>query len=136
MTTLLGILPTLALLNYPSQVGLTGEPDPTMPLLLGFLTGFTVTITSANVKAILLNVNGPETRGSVFSLYNLADDLGKGLGPAIIGLLIGLFGRAMAFNVATMFWVFCGLALLWMARTFPRDEAALQARLRREAVGD
>lgn len=28
-----------------------------------------------------MNTNAPETRGSAFAVYNLVDDLGKGLGP-------------------------------------------------------
>lgn len=131
-TTLLGIVPTALLLNYPASTG----PDPSMatPLLLGVLSGFTIAITGSNVRAILINVTAPETRGSVFSLYNLADDLGRGFGPWVIGALVAGFGRVTAFNVANLFWVFCGVLLVAMARTFPRDEAALQARLRARAA--
>lgn len=131
-TTLVGIVPTLALLNYPSQVGQT-DPSLAVPLLLGALTGLTVSITGANVRAMLINVTTPETRGSVFSLYNLADDLGRGLGPWVVGGLVGVFGRLFAFDLATLFWLLCGGILLGMARTFPRDELALQARLRARA---
>lgn len=134
LSTLVGVVPTLALLNYPSQIGVA-EPDAGVPILLGLLTGFTVSITSANVRVILLNVNGPDARGSVFSLFNLADDLGKGFGPAVIALLIGVLGRVMAFNVATLFWLFCGAVLIALAWSFPKDEAALQARLRARLEG-
>lgn len=132
-TTLIGILPTAALLNYPVQSG----PDASLaaPMALGVLTGLFAAITGPNVRAILINVTAPETRGSVFSLYNLADDLGRGFGPWIIGGLVGAFGRVTAFNVANLFWVFCGLTLLWMSRSFPKDEAELQARLRARAAG-
>jgi predicted MFS family arabinose efflux permease len=127
VTTLLGILPTAALLTYPAQAGLGSIA---VPMAIGVLTGALAAVTGSNVRAMLINVTAPETRGSVFSLYNLADDLGKGLGPWIIGGLVGMFGRVVAFNVANLFWVFCGIILLLMARTFPRDEAALQERLR------
>lgn len=132
-TTLLGILPTAALLNYPAQSG----PDAslTMPMIFGVLTGLLAAITGPNVRTILINVTAPETRGSVFSLYNLADDLGRGFGPAIIGVLVASFGRVTAFNVANLFWIFCGITLLYMARTFPADERALQARLAAKAGG-
>jgi len=127
VTTLLGVLPTAALLNYPVQAG---QGSMAVPMAIGVLTGALAAVTGSNVRAILINVTAPETRGSVFSLYNLADDLGKGLGPWVIGGLVGLFGRVVAFNVANLFWVFCGIILLFMARTFPGDEAALQERLR------
>lgn len=131
-STLLGIVPMFFLLNYPSQIGVT-DPSVMGPLVLGFFTGFTITITGPNVKAMLLNVNTPETRGSIFSLFNLTDDLGKGFGPVIISLLIAQFGRLMAFNIANLFWVVCGLLLLVMAITFPKDEAALHDTLKERA---
>ena len=131
-TTLLGIIPMALLLNYPSQIGVA-NPSMIFPLVIGFITGFTVTITGPNVKAILLNVNSPETRGSIFSLFNLTDDLGKGFGPVIISMLIVFFGRLWAFNIANLFWLVCGILLLVMIVTFPRDEAALNELLKRRA---
>ncbi|MGQ9842934.1 MAG: MFS transporter [Spirochaetota bacterium] len=132
-STLIGIIPMALLLNYNPQF-IVPEPDPTWPLIFGFITGFTVTITGPNVKAILLNVNTPETRGSIFSLYNLTDDLGKGFGPVIISALIVWFGRLMAFNVANLFWLICGLLLLVMIWTFPDDEAKLNTILKERAA--
>ncbi|MBW1877085.1 MAG: MFS transporter [Deltaproteobacteria bacterium] len=121
-STLVGIVPTALLLSWPGG-------SFTVPLILAVLTGFTITITGPCVRTMLLDVNAPETRGTAFALYNLADDLGKGLGPAIIAVLIASFGRLTAFHVANLFWVFCGIALLVSMRYFPRDEAALQERL-------
>ncbi len=123
-STLLGIIPMALLLNYPSQAGVA-DPSATGPLILGFITGFMVSITGPNVRAMLLNVNSPETRGSIFSLFNLTDNLGKGVGPVVISLLIVQFGRLWAFNIANLFWLVCGAGLLVMMITFPRDEAAL-----------
>ncbi len=131
-STLLGIIPMAFLLNYPSQIGVA-EPGIAGPIVLGFITGFTVSVTSPNVKAMLLNVNSPETRGSIFSLFNLTDNLGKGFGPVIISLFIVHFGRLYAFNIANLFWVICGLVLLAMAWTFPGDEAALNAAMKEKA---
>jgi predicted MFS family arabinose efflux permease len=129
-TTLLGIIPMAVLLNFPpfSETG-----SVTAPIVIGFFTGLIVTITGPNVKAILLNVNSPETRWSIFSLFNLTDDLGKGFGPVIISLLIVAFGRVVAFNVANLFWLVCGVLLLVMMFTFPKDEARLNAVLAERA---
>ncbi|MCX7679163.1 MAG: MFS transporter [Spirochaetes bacterium] len=129
-TTLLGIIPMAILLNFPpyQQTGTVMAP-----IAIGFFTGFIVTITGPNVKAILLNVNTPETRGSIFSLFNLTDDLGKGFGPVIISFLIVLFGRQIAFNIANLFWLVCGILLLVMMITFPKDEARLRAILEERA---
>ncbi|HPA72750.1 MAG TPA: hypothetical protein PKY31_10805 [Spirochaetota bacterium] len=118
------------LLNYPpyQQTG-----SVLAPIIIGFFTGFIITITGPNMKAILLNVNTPETRGSIFSLFNLTDDLGKGFGPVIISLLIVGFGRLLAFNIANLFWLVCGVLLLVMMATFPKDEARLHEILKERA---
>ncbi len=131
-STLVGIIPMALLLNYPSQVGVV-NPGVTGPMVLGFITGFMVSVTGPNVRAMLLNVNTPETRGSIFSLFNLTDNLGKGFGPVIISLLIVQFGRLWAFNIANLFWLVCGVGLLGMMITFPRDEAALHAVMKERA---
>ncbi len=123
-TTLAGIIPMAMLINYPPQLG-EENPSITLPAIIGLLTGFIVTITGPNVKAMLLNTNSPETRGSIFSLFNLADDLGKGFGPVIISFLIVLFGRLWAFNIANLFWLFCGIVLLSLAPIFPKDKKVL-----------
>ena len=39
-------------------------------------------MTGSNVRAVLMNVTAPETRGSAFAIYNLMDDLGKARAPA------------------------------------------------------
>ncbi len=127
-TTILGMIPVALLISYPSQLGVE-DPSVLFPMILGALSGFTISITGPNVRAILLNVTSPETRGSVFSLYNLADTLGNGLGPAIIALLIASMGRVGAFHVANGFWLFCGIVLLAMSFTFVRDQRAIQERL-------
>jgi predicted MFS family arabinose efflux permease len=128
-TTFAAVIPMAALIEAPSQLGV---PDPAvLPLLLtGAAAGFTAAMTSSNIRAILLNVNAPETRGSIFALYNLFDDLGRGLGPWFIAQLIAGLGRVRAFHVANLLWVVCGVLLLVMSRTFPRDELALAQRLR------
>ncbi|HCW74968.1 MAG TPA: MFS transporter [Candidatus Marinimicrobia bacterium] len=124
ITTLLGIIPTAILVNIPSQIGVA-NPNMMLASVAGLFTGFTISITGPNVKAMLLNVNTPETRGSIFSLFNLTDDLGKGFGPVIISLLIVSLGRTWAFNVANLFWVFCGIVLIWLIWVFPKDEQRL-----------
>ncbi len=45
-------------------------------MTVAFLGGLSCAITGSNIKAILVNVNAPETRGSIFAVYNGVDDLG------------------------------------------------------------
>ena len=82
-----------------------------------------IAMTAPNMKAILMNVNNPFSRGTVFSLYNFFDDLGRGFGPFIKGnILIYQFGRNMAFNIANAFWFLCGCSILIMIKTFPKED--------------
>ena len=56
------------------------------------------------------------------NLTLIADDLGRGFGPFIIGnILIYHFGRNMAFNIANIFWLLYGIFILIMIRTFPKE---------------
>ncbi len=124
LTTTLGVIPTALMLNYPAQ------PAALAPLfLVALLSGVLIAITGPNIYAMVLNVNLPETRGSIFSIFNLVDALGKGFGPVIISALIVSFGRIRAFNIANLFWLACGLLLFLTVFTFERDEARLKEKL-------
>ncbi len=132
LAAIAGVIPMAFLLNYPSQVGVE-NPSIVVPLVLAFVTGFIIIFPAPNLKAITLNVNSPETRGSILSLGNLFDSLGNGFGPALISLFIIGFGRVLAFNIANLFWVVCGLLQLLMFFTFPRDEQKLAALMKEKA---
>ncbi len=73
---LAGIVPALLLVN------LSIENVPAY-LALGFVTGALVSVAAANVPAMIMNVNRPEHRGTVFSVFNITNNIGQGLGPAI-----------------------------------------------------
>lgn len=57
---------------------------------------------------MIMNVNEPETRGIALALQTTLDDLGKGLGPAIVAVMISGLGRESAFFWATAGWIPCG----------------------------
>lgn len=42
------------------------------------------------------------------ALQTVLDDLGRGLGPFVIGLLVQVTSRLVAFNVAILGWIPCG----------------------------
>lgn len=125
ITTLAGVIPMAILISYPAspENGMAG------PIAIGLLTGMLISVTGPNVNTILINVNPPERRGSAFSLFNLFNDLGRGFGAWVVGTMAAGLGRVPAFHIANLMWVFCGLVMLYMMRTFPRDEQALQAHL-------
>lgn len=124
-TTLAGVIPMAILISYPVSPGtsLTG------PIVVGVLTGLLIAVTGPNVYTMLINVNPPEHRGSAFSLLNLFNDLGKGFGAWVVGTMAASWGRVTAFHVANLMWVFCGAVLIFMMKTFPKDEAELQRKL-------
>jgi MFS-type transporter involved in bile tolerance (Atg22 family) len=86
------------------------------------------------MKTMLMNVNEPESRGRIFSVFNLTDSLGTGFGQFFAGTLataVGSLGVAM--NASALFWLPCGLVLLVAALTFPRDIARLHTRMQEVA---
>jgi MFS family permease len=127
---LVGIVPLIPVLNAPLFDPAAGQ------LLLfyagAFAGGFLVSVPSANVKAILMNVNRPEHRGSVFAVFNITDNLGQGFGPALGGILISV-GYLFTMNFALFWWVPCGLLFFLVARHIAADRAALQELMKTRA---
>jgi len=118
ITTILGVIPTSLLINIPYQ----NEKNESLIIIYAILTGLFIAMTAPNMKAILMNVNNPYSRGTIFSIYNFFDDLGRGFGPFIIGnILIYYFGRNVAFNIANSFWFICGCLILMMFWTLPKE---------------
>ena len=117
--TFIGMVPTAFLINLNP---VDQNASVTYPLVLGVFSGFFITITAPNMKAVLMNVNHPNTRGMAFSIYNLADGLGRGFGPFIISFFILQFGRQWGFNIANGIWFFCGISILLMMKTYSKDQ--------------
>ncbi len=118
--TFIGMIPTAFLIN---MTPLNETPSTiSYPIILGIFSGFFITVTAPNMKAVLMNVNNSNTRGTAFALYNLADDLGRGFGPFIISFFILQFGRQLGFNIANAIWFLCGIAILFMIKTYPGDQ--------------
>lgn len=126
---LAGIIPAYVLMNMPYG-GSTSSGI--IYFTLAFFAGFLVTVASANVKAIIMNVNRPEHRGTVFSVFNITDSLGMGMGPAIGGLLIPL-GYVFTMNFAVFWWIPCGLIFLLVSRFITSDRNTLRSLLERRA---
>lgn len=147
-SVLLGTAPMFAIVNWSSAsaaplpyalevLGKIHVPQAgalLWPMVFGFFGAAIATVTASNVKAVLINVNAPETRGTIFSIFNLADDLGKGLSPFLIGSVLAVFlGRVAAFNVAIAMWFVCAAAWFAMIRVFPQDLRRLDEEMARRA---
>ncbi len=126
----LGIIPAFILFNLPvftpTGFAITGF------MALSFFAGFLVAVPSGCVKAMLMNVNRPEHRGSVFAIFNLTDNLGQGFGPAIGGLLIPL-GYLFTMNFSIFWWVPCGIIFIIIIFTIGKDRDSLQGYLANQA---
>eukprot|EP00668_Euglena_longa_P000475 GGOE01000597.1.p1 GENE.GGOE01000597.1~~GGOE01000597.1.p1 ORF type:complete len:451 (-),score=102.22 GGOE01000597.1:196-1548(-) len=123
ISTFAGVWPMLWLIN--------GRYDDALHTVywMALLAGMTSTVAGSNIRAVLVNVNAPETRGTVFGIFCVLDDVGKGFGPFLAAAMISRYGRQQAFSSCTWLWVICALFLLTMAWTVERDEQRLQQRL-------
>lgn len=103
---------------------------PGLAFVAAVLSGILGSTVGPNLRAMMLNVNEPETRGVALALQTMLDDLGKGLGPALVAAIISRVGRTAAFNISSLGWIPCGFLLLGSAFTLGKDEAAMQRRLK------
>eukprot|EP00884_Botryococcus_braunii_P001211 jgi/Botrbrau1/11090/Bobra.0219s0002.2 len=98
-----------------------------------FLSGVLSGTPGPNARAVLIDVNEPETRGVALAMMTVLDDLGKGAGPFLVAQFIAAWGRLAAFNFAIGGWLLCGFSFGCAALFLARDEAAMQERLRERA---
>jgi len=130
LSTMLGALPSYYFVNS-TYFG----PSESLLYFSCFVTGILCSLTPPHVRAVLMNINPPETRGSVFACYSQVDDIGKGLGPVFIaGLIVVFNGRQIAFNVAFSMWFICGLFLLMMKGTIEKDAETASRQMEAEIV--
>ncbi len=126
VTTALGVWLTVLTIDY-SAVGYRGL------FILGMLGLFAAlmdSLTGANVKFMLLNVNEPQDRGRIFSIFNLTDSLGTGVGRWIGGsfsVLLGSLGAAM--KVSAYFWFGCSIFLFLLTFYFAKDVQSLEQKM-------
>lgn len=117
VTTMLGVIPSLYLLQADA---IAGTP---LFIVLNIFTGFLISLTGSNVRAILINTNPPRNRSAVFAVYNLTDDLGRGLGPAISAVFLTMIpDRTLALSISILFWIPCSLIWLYIMAHYESDE--------------
>jgi MFS family permease len=92
--------------------------------------GFLATMASPVTGAMLLNVNLPETRGSVVAMFSVLDDISKGFGTLFISIIVHMVGgRAVAYQLSLSIWVCTGCCLLYTFYTYDDDEAQMRRNL-------
>ncbi len=123
---LLGCIPFYYLVNKVEgeNVGLASA--------VTVLSGALVVIPVPLERSILTNVCLPRLRGRSNAIVCISDDLGKGLGPALVSLLITSFDRQTAFNISLIGWIVGGVLSLLIVFFVANDEARVQQKLREQ----
>ncbi|AMW33047.1 MFS transporter [Fervidobacterium islandicum] len=136
ITTILGVFLTVSVFRYSytsnTSNGLIGFLTFGM---LGFIAAAMDSYTGPNVKMMLLNVNEPKDRGRIFSIFNLTDSVGTGIGRFVGGSLsvtLGTLGAAL--EITAYFWLVCGFLLMLSAWYFEVEVEALNKKMRELAM--
>ena len=127
VSTFLGIFPFIALLNsdFPHHSGYKAK-------FYAVMGGLIASLPSVNIRPCIINVNPPESRGAALTAGNLFVTLGRGIGPSCIVLLGSIFhfSRQMSFNITlSVFWTISAIQLLFLAKTLPNDQDAMEEKL-------
>lgn len=123
----LAVIPFLVLINSSPdalrgpQRGAGKEPLPSSWAFALAAAGGIAAVAAPNLKGLLMNVNTPDTRGTVFALVTLTDDVGKGLGPEIVAIGILILGRRLALSCAMACWLLCSALLYCTKWTIAKD---------------
>ena len=95
-----------------------------------FGAGILTCVAAPALRAAILCVNSPETRGSAFAILIFLDSLGRGLGPLGAASLSERQGRMQAFTTSISLWAISAGFQAMLMGTLARDESAMQAHLR------
>ena len=125
LSLILGFLPFYFLVNHVDE-----NANPGVITAITMLSGILVVIPVPLERAILTNVCLPQSRGRANALVSIVDDLGKGLGPALVSLLISTFDRQTAFNISLIGWIVGGIFSLFIILFVSTDEERVQQKLR------
>ncbi len=114
-----GTIPCFIIINVPIE-------SITLYILIAAIGGVLISVPASNNKGMLMNVNRPEHRGSVFAVFNITDSVGKGIGPAIGGIILGVTGSYYyMMNIAVLFWLLCGLIFSGVIFVITKDRKSL-----------
>mmetsp|Transcript_63167 Transcript_63167/g.137336 ORF Transcript_63167/g.137336 Transcript_63167/m.137336 type:complete len:581 (-) Transcript_63167:193-1935(-) len=128
-------LPFFILFGWKRLFGPLDQSSENAFYLLLIIGGFLATMASPCTGAMLLNVNMPEMRGSVMAMYSVLDDLSKGFGTLFVSMIVEVVGgRAVAYQLSLLLWVFTGVALLYTYYTYDEDEQQMRKHLDEAAM--
>ncbi|PGH42453.1 Predicted arabinose efflux permease, MFS family [Micromonospora sediminicola] len=117
------------------------EPTVGLSLLTAVVALALTSANSPNWFALIADVNPPEHRGTVYSLGNLVNGVGRAAGNGVVGLVFGglrlVFPPPLNYAVGLaafqLFFIPTGIMYWLAARTSPRDIAQVNALLHTRA---
>jgi sugar phosphate permease len=129
---LLGVPVTFFILLAP----ISGEQGTDALIIIGSISaiaGSVLSVGGINISSMLMDVNPPENRGTLFSIFNLTDSIGRGVGPVLGGYMAVNYGLFFTMNVATLFWIPCGVLVLVLLRFAPAEMDRLRSEMQQRA---
>jgi MFS family permease len=120
------------------------EPTVALSFLSALLALALTSANSPNWFALLADVNPPEHRGTVYSLGNLANGVGRAAGNGLVGAVVPALARALpppvnyaaGLAIFQAFFIPTGV-MYWLAsRTVPGDIETVRTMLRERAQQD
>jgi MFS family permease len=119
------------------------EPTVTIAFVAALLALALTSANSPNWFAMIVDVNPPEHRGTVYSVGNLANGVGRAVGNGVVGAVFPALARALPppLNFAAglaafqLFFVPTGIMYYLASRTVTRDIGTVRELLRRRAAG-
>jgi MFS family permease len=120
------------------------EPTVAVAFLTSLLALGLTSANSPNWFALIADVNPPEHRGTVYSLGNLVNGVGRAVGNGLVGVVFGALSRSFGppLNIAVglaafqAFFVPTGIMYWRAAKTTPHDIETVQELLRERAPSD
>merc|ERR1711904_341890 len=124
LTLCLAPFPFIQLLITPAEELSTPYGEPTGHAFVLAIMAGVAGVSAPNIKGILMSVNRSRSRGAVFSMLTVCDDVGKGLGPAAVALVAHQVGRATAFTIGFACWWLAAICVACTAYTLEADFAS------------
>ena len=128
--TVLRTIPAFFIFGWPYMFGTGEDVSRGAFLLVLVIAGISATMAVPGLGAMLLNVNLPETRGTMCALYSVLEDLSKGVGSYVVTMVAeAVGGRPVAYQLCLLLWVIPGVAMFQAIKSFGNDEEAMRRRL-------
>jgi MFS family permease len=128
--TIVRVIPCFFIFGWPIFFGEGDAVNRGSFLTVLILAGICATMPVPGLGAMLLNVNLPETRGTMCALYSVLEDLSKGVGSYFVAMFVPIVGgRPIAYQIMLLLWVLPGVALFQAVKSFGADEESLRRRL-------